>query len=81
MNSPQLMFTTSFHYRRSGKVHHCHIHSKYEWGQVKYYLVDSLTFDSLYSLITHYRSSPIRGLEFQIRLTEAVPQPQSHEGT
>lgn len=33
-----------------------------------------------YSLITNYRGNPIRGLEFQVRLTEAVPQPQSHEG-
>jgi len=71
-------YTISFY--KSGKVHHCHIHSKYEWGQVKYYLVDTLTFDSLYSLVTHYRSNPIRGLEFHVRLTEAVPQPQSHEG-
>jgi phosphatidylinositol phospholipase C gamma-1 len=71
-------YTISFW--KNGKVHHCHIHSKYEWGQVKFYLVDSLTFDSLYSLITHYRLNPIRGLEFHVKLSEAVPQPQSHEG-
>ncbi|ODN02952.1 1-phosphatidylinositol 4,5-bisphosphate phosphodiesterase gamma-1 [Orchesella cincta] len=71
-------FTISFW--RSGRTHHAHIHSKYEWGQVKYYLVDSLTFDSLYSLITHYRSNPIKGLEFHVKLGEPVPQPMSHEG-
>ncbi len=71
-------FTISFW--RSGRTHHAHIHSKYEWGQVKYYLVDSLTFDSLYSLITHYRSNPIKGLEFHVTLGEPVPQPMSHEG-
>ncbi|CAG7730788.1 unnamed protein product [Allacma fusca] len=65
---------------RKGRVIHCHIHSKYEWGQVKYYLVDSMLFDSLYSLIMYYREHPIRGLEFHVKLGDPVPQPSSHEG-
>lgn len=47
-------------FRRQGKVNHCRIRSKQERGQTKFYLIDSKCFDSLYSLITHYRSSPLR---------------------
>ena len=46
--------------RRQGEVHHCHIRTKQEWGQTKFYLVEQSLFDSLYSLIVHYRSHPLR---------------------
>nr|CAD7460120.1 unnamed protein product [Timema tahoe] len=66
--------------RRQGKVNHCRIRSKQDKGQTKYYLIDTNCFDSLYSLITHYRNHPLRSQEFLITLQEPVPQPNKHEG-
>ncbi|VVC96133.1 unnamed protein product, partial [Leptidea sinapis] len=65
---------------RQGKVNHCRIKLKQERGLTKYYLIDSVCFDSLYSLITHYRQHPLRSQEFLITLKEPVPQPNKHEG-
>ncbi|XP_022122315.2 1-phosphatidylinositol 4,5-bisphosphate phosphodiesterase gamma-1 isoform X2 [Pieris rapae] len=65
---------------RQGKVNHCRIKLKQERGLTKYYLIDSVCFDSLYSLITHYRTHPLRSQEFLITLKEPVPQPNKHEG-
>nr|CAD7405539.1 unnamed protein product [Timema cristinae] len=65
---------------RQGKVNHCRIRSKQDKGQTKYYLIDTNCFDSLYSLITHYRNHPLRSQEFLITLQEPVPQPNKHEG-
>jgi len=45
---------------RKGKVNHCRIKLKQEMGQTQYYLIDTNCFDSLYSLITHYRNHPLR---------------------
>ncbi|XP_070574181.1 1-phosphatidylinositol 4,5-bisphosphate phosphodiesterase gamma-1-like isoform X2 [Ptychodera flava] len=70
-------FTLSFWAR--GKVNHCRIKSKQEKGQTKYFLIDNLLFDSLYSLITHYRQYPLRSRDLETILTEPVPQPQCHE--
>ena len=36
-------------------------------------------FDSLYDLIVHYQSHPLRSSKFQIVLGEAAPQPNRHE--
>ncbi|XP_028039565.1 1-phosphatidylinositol 4,5-bisphosphate phosphodiesterase gamma-1 isoform X1 [Bombyx mandarina] len=65
---------------RQGKVNHCRIKLKQERGVTKFYLIDSMCFDSLYNLITHYRSHPLRSQEFLITLKEPVPQPNKHEG-
>ncbi|CAH4038538.1 1-phosphatidylinositol 4,5-bisphosphate phosphodiesterase gamma-1 [Pieris brassicae] len=65
---------------RQGKVNHCRIKLKQERGITKYYLIDTVCFDSLYSLITHYRTHPLRSQEFLITLNEPVPQPNKHEG-
>lgn len=46
--------------RRQDKVNHCRIRSKLEKGKMKYYLIDSVCFDSLYNLIAHYRVHPLR---------------------
>ncbi|XP_073973209.1 small wing phospholipase C gamma 1 isoform X2 [Rhodnius prolixus] len=70
----------SLSFWRQGKVNHCRIRSKQDRGQTKYMLVDSTNFDSLYSLITHYRSHPLKSQEFLITLSEPVPQPSKHEG-
>nr|XP_005986803.1 PREDICTED: 1-phosphatidylinositol 4,5-bisphosphate phosphodiesterase gamma-1 isoform X2 [Latimeria chalumnae] len=70
-------YTLSFW--RSGKVQHCRIHSRQEAGNPKFYLTDNLVFDSLYALITHYQTVPLRCNEFEMRLSEAVPQTNAHE--
>ncbi|XP_072412440.1 1-phosphatidylinositol 4,5-bisphosphate phosphodiesterase gamma-1 [Chiloscyllium punctatum] len=70
-------YTLSFW--RSGKVQHCRIHSRQEAGNPKFYLTDNLVFDSLYALITHYQQVPLRCNEFEMRLTEPVPQTNAHE--
>lgn len=36
-------------------------------GQTQYYLIDTNCFDSLYSLITHYRNHPLRS---QVRINK-----------
>ncbi|KAK6492124.1 1-phosphatidylinositol 4,5-bisphosphate phosphodiesterase gamma-1-like isoform X1 [Huso huso] len=70
-------FTLSFW--RSNRVQHCRIHSRQEAGVTKFYLTDNLVFDSLYSLICHYREVPLRCNEFEMRLSDPVPQPNAHE--
>lgn len=65
--------------RRSGRVQHCRIHSLTDGDTVKYYLTENLTFDSIYSLVQHYREAHLRCADFELRLTEAVPNPKPHE--
>lgn len=65
--------------RRSGRVQHCRIHSRQESGSTRFYLTDNLVFDSLYRLICHYRDTPLRCNEFEMRLGNPVPQPNAHE--
>lgn len=43
-------------------------------------MIDGSAFDSLYSLITYYRTYPLRIQETYIVLNEPVPQPLKHEG-
>lgn len=75
--------TTSAHSpsssRRNGKVQHCRIHSRQDAGTPKFFLTDNLVFDSLYDLITHYQQVPLRCNEFEMRLSEPVPQTNAHE--
>ncbi|MGH0155175.1 UNVERIFIED_CONTAM: hypothetical protein FKN15_053256 [Acipenser sinensis] len=70
-------YTLSFW--RTGRVQHCRIHSRQEAASPKFYLTDNLVFDTLYSLITHYQQVPLRCNEFEMRLTEPVPQTNAHE--
>nr|XP_013014250.1 1-phosphatidylinositol 4,5-bisphosphate phosphodiesterase gamma-2 isoform X2 [Cavia porcellus] len=70
-------YTLSFW--RSGRVQHCLIRSTVENGAVKYYLTDNLRFGSIYDLIQHYRESHLRCAEFELRLTDPVPNPNPHE--
>ncbi|XP_048731968.1 1-phosphatidylinositol 4,5-bisphosphate phosphodiesterase gamma-1-like isoform X5 [Ostrea edulis] len=70
-------FSLSF-WRRNA-VEHCRIKSKQDMGQVKYYLIETTLFDSLYDLITYYRQVPLRSPNFVMKLTEPVPQLKSHE--
>lgn len=75
----QPWFTPSLFHRRNGKVQHCRIHSRQDAGSPKFFLTDNLVFDSLYDLITHYQEVPLRCNEFEMRLTEPVPQTNAHE--
>uniref|UniRef100_A0A8C3V360 Phosphoinositide phospholipase C n=1 Tax=Catharus ustulatus TaxID=91951 RepID=A0A8C3V360_CATUS len=70
-------YTLSFW--RSGRVQHCRIRSTSDGDAVKYYLTDNLTFDSIYDLIQHYKEAHLRCAEFELRLTDAVPNPSPHE--
>ncbi|KAK9517244.1 hypothetical protein VZT92_025129 [Zoarces viviparus] len=69
-------FTLSFW--RSGKVQHCRIRSGSEGTHTYFYLTPNLHFPSVYSVIQHYRESPLRCQDFEMRLTDAVPQPNPH---
>ncbi|KAJ7997753.1 hypothetical protein DPEC_G00215400 [Dallia pectoralis] len=69
-------FTLSFW--RSGRVQHCRIRSGSDGGQTFYFLTENLHFPSVYSLIQHYREMPLRCQNFDLRLTDAVPQPNPH---
>ncbi|GAB0091623.1 1-phosphatidylinositol 4,5-bisphosphate phosphodiesterase gamma [Sergentomyia squamirostris] len=64
---------------RRDRPNHCRIKLKHENGLTKYYLLENLLFDSLYSLIMHYRQNVLRSAEFSITLREPVPQPKKHE--
>uniref|UniRef100_A0A7N8XLA5 1-phosphatidylinositol 4,5-bisphosphate phosphodiesterase gamma n=1 Tax=Mastacembelus armatus TaxID=205130 RepID=A0A7N8XLA5_9TELE len=69
-------FTLSFW--RSGRVQHCRIRSGSEGEETYFYLTPNLHFSSLYALIQHYRESPLRCQDFELHLTDAVPQPNPH---
>lgn len=45
---------------RQGKPNHCRIKLKQDKGVTKYYLLENALFDSLYSLIMHYRQNALR---------------------
>uniref|UniRef100_A0A3B4YTI6 1-phosphatidylinositol 4,5-bisphosphate phosphodiesterase gamma n=1 Tax=Seriola lalandi dorsalis TaxID=1841481 RepID=A0A3B4YTI6_SERLL len=70
-------YTLSFW--RSGRVQHCRIHSRQEAGSPKFYLTDNLVFDTLFALISHYQQVALRCNEFEMKLTEPVPQTNAHE--
>ncbi|XP_074864699.1 1-phosphatidylinositol 4,5-bisphosphate phosphodiesterase gamma-2 [Carettochelys insculpta] len=70
-------YTLSFW--RSGRVQHCRIRSFSDGDTMKYYLTDNLTFDSIYDLVQHYKEAHLRCAEFELRLTDAVPNPKPHE--
>ncbi|TKS73809.1 1-phosphatidylinositol 4,5-bisphosphate phosphodiesterase gamma-2 [Collichthys lucidus] len=69
-------FTLSFW--RNGRVQHCRIRSGSEGAYTFYFLTPNLHFPSVYSLIQHYRENPLRCQDFELRLTDAVPEPNPH---
>ncbi|XP_018595013.2 1-phosphatidylinositol 4,5-bisphosphate phosphodiesterase gamma-2-like isoform X2 [Scleropages formosus] len=69
-------YTLSFW--RKGRVQHCRIRSGSEGGQPFYFLTENLHFSTVYELIQHYRENPLRCLEFDLRLTDAVPRRDPH---
>uniref|UniRef100_A0A8C4Q6K7 Phosphoinositide phospholipase C n=1 Tax=Eptatretus burgeri TaxID=7764 RepID=A0A8C4Q6K7_EPTBU len=70
-------YTLSFW--RAGRVQHCRIHSQQKGSSIRYYLTENLLFDSIYSLVLHYRTVPLRCDNFELCLTEPAPQPDAHE--
>uniref|UniRef100_A0A8C5ATZ7 Phosphoinositide phospholipase C n=1 Tax=Gadus morhua TaxID=8049 RepID=A0A8C5ATZ7_GADMO len=75
-NTNLTRFTLSF--RRGGRVQHCRISSRLEEGRACYFLTNSMLFPSLNDLIQHYRANPLRCQDFELRLTDDVPQPDLH---
>ncbi|KAM7396346.1 hypothetical protein PAMP_019391 [Pampus punctatissimus] len=69
-------FTLSFW--RGGRVQHCRIRTGCEGGHTYFYLAPNLSFPSLYTMIQHYRENPLRCQDFELRLTDPVPQPNPH---
>ena len=66
----------SLSFLRKGKVWHVPIKSRQrDNGAIRFYLVDQVFFDSLYSLITHYQQNPLVSPKFSITLGRAVPPP------
>uniref|UniRef100_A0A3Q1EQH6 Phosphoinositide phospholipase C n=1 Tax=Acanthochromis polyacanthus TaxID=80966 RepID=A0A3Q1EQH6_9TELE len=63
---------------RGGRVQHCRIRSGSEGGHNYFFLTPNLHFPSVYSLIQHYRETPLRCQDFELRLTDAVPKPDLH---
>ncbi|XP_018565095.1 1-phosphatidylinositol 4,5-bisphosphate phosphodiesterase gamma-1-like [Anoplophora glabripennis] len=58
----------------NGQVKHLQIYCKEDEQKKQYYLVASECYNSLYHLITHYRTSPLITPGFTIVLHEPVPQ-------
>lgn len=50
----------SLSFWRKGVCNHCRIKLRQERGLTKFYLVDNLAFDNLYTLIMHYRRHELR---------------------
>uniref|UniRef100_H3C2R3 1-phosphatidylinositol 4,5-bisphosphate phosphodiesterase gamma n=1 Tax=Tetraodon nigroviridis TaxID=99883 RepID=H3C2R3_TETNG len=71
-----LSYTLSFW--RNGRVQHCRVRVGNQGGRPYYFLTANLHFPSLISLIQHYRENPLRCQDFELRLTDAVPQPSPH---
>lgn len=69
----------SLSFLHHGQVNHCRIRSKFINGVTKYYLMDTVTFDSMYSLINYYQSHPLQNQEISIKLGKPVPPTNNHE--
>jgi phosphatidylinositol phospholipase C gamma-1 len=71
----------SMSFLRKGEVHHVPIKDRQmENGLSRYYLIDQVFFDSLYSLVSHYQTHPLRSAKFNITLSRPVPPQNPHEG-
>ncbi|XP_037538614.1 1-phosphatidylinositol 4,5-bisphosphate phosphodiesterase gamma-2 [Nematolebias whitei] len=77
-NSDRVANDYTLSFWRNGRVQHCRIRSSSEGGYNFFYLTPNLHFSSMYSLIQHYRETPLRCQDFELRLTEAVPKQDPH---
>lgn len=65
----------SLSFWKNSKVHHCRIRMKLLANRkVKYYLIESVTFDTLYYLVTYYQTNSLKSQDLSVVLTEPVPQ-------
>ncbi|XP_078256888.1 1-phosphatidylinositol 4,5-bisphosphate phosphodiesterase gamma-2 isoform X2 [Rhinoraja longicauda] len=71
------VFTLSFW--RNGRAQHCRIRTSADTEGTRYFLTDNLTFHNIYDLVQYYQTAPLRCIEFELCLTEAVPCPNPHE--
>ncbi|XP_071536476.1 1-phosphatidylinositol 4,5-bisphosphate phosphodiesterase gamma-1 isoform X2 [Panulirus ornatus] len=69
----------SLSFWNQGKASHCRIRTRQEGDTTRYWLRDNDDFESIHSLIEHYRTYPIRAQDVSVILGAAVPQPNSHE--
>eukprot|EP00118_Oscarella_pearsei_P006498 m.29453 g.29453 ORF g.29453 m.29453 type:complete len:1306 (+) comp31169_c0_seq5:82-3999(+) len=77
--SDTFMGDYSLSFWRRGRVNHCRMKSRMEQGRLKYFLTDHISFDNLFSLIDYYRQQPLKAHDFEMLLTDPVPQPKRHE--
>jgi len=70
----------SLSFWRKGDVHHVPIRIRQlESGVKRFYLIDQVFFDSLYDLVGHYQTHPLRSSKFPITLGKGAPPPNQHE--
>ena len=50
-----------------------------ETGVKLYYMIDKVYFESLFDLISHYQSHPLRSSKFSITLGKPAPPLNQHE--
>jgi hypothetical protein len=50
-----------------------------ESGVKRYFMIDKVFFDSLFDLISHYQSHPLRSSKFSITLGKPAPPLNQHE--
>ena len=63
------------------QVHHARIRQKrMPNGKLKYYLIDSVMFDTLYYLVTFYQANPVKAGNISVCLTEPVPPTACYKG-
>lgn len=65
----------SISFWRHDRPHHCRIKLKHFNGLSRYYLVENCAFDSLYSLVMHYRQNLLRS---SVKLFENIVQKTTH---
>ena len=66
--------------RQHNKANHCRVKTRQEQGRTKYYLVDTLVFNSLWELIEFYKVHKLRSHSFELSLKEPVPKTMSPHG-
>ena len=65
----------SLSFWKNDKVHHCRIKQKrLPQGKLKYYLIETVMFDTLYYLVTYYQSNALKSQDLTVFLTDPVPQ-------
>ncbi|XP_032784471.2 1-phosphatidylinositol 4,5-bisphosphate phosphodiesterase gamma-1 isoform X1 [Daphnia magna] len=84
-NSDNFVGDFSLSFWRQGKVYHLRIRRPTRSGSdgkpMKMYQLESdVYFDSLYSLVIHYKTNPLKSPSFSIVFDQPIPQPSTHEG-